>query len=247
VRQKNGAKLVLEHDALGHAVKRTLYVSAAALSPEDRNGLTDNTIPLTTASNFNANSELVRRVYPTGGKSESVYDEHQHDPRARGNLLKITQLPSPSDPSDQPEIVHEYTYEAQFQQRVSATDPRRFTTAFEYDQRGNLIRKMLPPVTVQRVDSDPAGGHPTEIRQLIETFEYNDAGQMILAVDARGARTQFCYYPENDPSGLRDPNDVHCGATQAGGYLARQLRDVDLPQCGAAFTPRFISLPHART
>jgi hypothetical protein len=64
---------------------------------------------------------------------------------------------------------------------------------------------------------------------LVETFEYNAAGQRILFIDARGARTQFCYYPENGPSGARDPNEVHCDATQAGGYLARQVRDAPGP------------------
>jgi hypothetical protein len=105
VRQKNGARLVVKHDAGGRPHQQTLYVSATSLSPEDRQGLTGSGIPLTTTSTFNAQGELIERTYPTEGKTEWVYDAQQDNPRARGNLLKVTHLPSPHETSDQARVV----------------------------------------------------------------------------------------------------------------------------------------------
>jgi len=69
------------------------------------------------------------------------------------------------------------------------------------------------------------GGHRTDVRQLSETFAYNAAGQLIQASDARGAVTQYSYYPSDDPTGERGQDGAQSDPEQAGGYLARLVKD----------------------
>jgi YD repeat-containing protein len=225
VQQKNGAQLLLTHNATGQVVERSLFVSAASLSPEDHGGSTGTTIPLTTTSKFNRHGESVERIYPAGNRVEWQYDEKQADLRAQGTMLRVTHKPAPGVESDQEQITTRYTYEPQFQQLQSITDPRGYSTRFEYDGRGNMTQKIYPPVTVQTVVQDQNSKSPIQVRQLVEKFTYNVAGQIILATDARGAATEYHYYPANDPSGANGLLHIQNDAHQAGGYLARIVRD----------------------
>lgn len=214
VRRKNGARLLLTHDAYGHVVERTLFVAAGSLSPEDRGGSAGATVPLTSRSRFNRPGELVERVHPAGNAAEWTYDENNNDPRARGNLLRVVRKPAPGVESDQEQITTRYAYEPRFQRRRSITDPRGHTVGFEYDDRGNPTRKTYPEVTGS-----------ARAKRLDERFEYNAAGQLIRVTDARGATTRYHYYPAEDPTGAKGREGVQSDAQKAGGYLARVVRD----------------------
>ncbi len=222
VRQKNGARLLLQHNAEGQVGERTLFVSAESLSPEDRAGSRDATIALTTRSAFNSQGELVERTYPAGNRTTWVYDTENKDVSAQGNLLQMTHIPAPDMASDQKQIVTRYTYEPVRQRLQSVTNPRGYTLSYEYDERGNLVRKRYPQV---RLQSAPGSSHPTQSKQLVETFVYNAAGQLIQATDAHGAVTRYQYYPLADPTGARGRAGIGRDEQKGGGYLGRVVID----------------------
>jgi YD repeat-containing protein len=224
VKLKNGGLLSLKHDLIGHVVERTLYVLASSLSPGDRNGVTESTVPLTTPSNYNRHGELIHRTYPAGNLTEWIYDQDNADPRAQGNLLQVTQFPIRESENDVLPLTTRYTYEPLYQQITSVTNPRRYTTAFEYDSRGNLSKKIYPDVTVQEISSDAYNRGVQQI-QLIDRLEYNEAGQLIRFADPRGASIEYFYYPTSDPIGARSPSNSQSIIQAAGGYLARIVRD----------------------
>jgi YD repeat-containing protein len=181
---------------------RVLFVAADSLPPEDRVNVTgEGKVPLTTKSRFNRHGEVIERIYPGRNITEWGYDEDHKDSRNRGNLLQSIRRPAPGVESDQSQIITRYTYEPNFQRRHTITDPRGHVMKFEYDDRGNLIQKVYPDVTVQEVQTDKHGKHPTRTVHLTRKFKYNKAGQIIQKIDARGAVTEYYYYPERDPTG----------------------------------------------
>ncbi|MDQ3773815.1 MAG: DUF6531 domain-containing protein [Pseudomonadota bacterium] len=224
VKVKNGGLLSLKHDQFGHVVERTLHVSASALMPGDRNGVSEGTVPLTTRSSYNRHGELIQRADPAGNSTEWVYDQDNTDPRAQGNLLQVTQVPVQGSGNDVLPLTTRYTYEPLYQQLASVMDARGHTTAFEYDSRGNLSQKVYPDVTVQEISSDANTRGVRQVR-LIDRFEYNEAGQLIRFTDPRGASIEYFYYPTSDPTGASSPSTSQTLVQTAGGFLARIVRD----------------------
>jgi YD repeat-containing protein len=167
--RKNGRRLVLTHDESGHVIELTLHLSRDSLSEEDRGGNTDEFSPLTTRSTFNRHGKVIKRTFPTGNTVEWIFDEDDEDPRQLGNLLQITKCPDANNESDQDRIATTFTItnEPRFQRHETITDPRGHTIKFEYDQRGNLLKKIYPPVAVQLLE--PGGTHSfSEDRGLVE-------------------------------------------------------------------------------
>jgi YD repeat-containing protein len=225
VQLKNGALLDLKHDAFGHAVERSLLVSAESLSTEDRNGSSGKTVPLITRSIFNRHDEIVRRTGPAGDTIYQTYDEESTDPRNCGNLLEVNRTPAPDVDTDQTALITRYSYEPKYQQVKCITDPRGNTTRFAYDERGNLAKKSYPAVTVPKIGKKANGKRTTRQAESSETLEYNEAGQLIRSTDARGAIVEYFYHPIADPGGARSDANSRSYTQRAGGYLARIVRD----------------------
>ena len=225
VRLKNGALLDLKHDAFGHAVERTLLVSAESLSTRDRKGASGRTVPLISKSRFNRHGEAVRITYPAGDTIDQTYDEESADPRNPGNLLQVSRTPAHGADTDQTELITQYSYEHSHQQVESITDPRGNTTQFEYDDRGNLVKKSYPAVTVQKIVRKANRKRTTRKVKSSESFEYNEAGQLIRSTDPRGARVEYFYHPIADPGGAKSHASSRSYTQRAGGYLARIVRD----------------------
>jgi YD repeat-containing protein len=229
---KNAARLELAHDEAGHAIERTLWVDAAGLDEVDRNGATGGLVSLTTGARFNRHGELVHRVDPAGGIAEWTYDEDNPELRARGNLLRESGRPAHGVAADQAELVTTYEHEPRFQRRSAITDPRGNSVRFDYDERGNLVAKRYDPVRILQLSTEPAErGERTE--ELTERFEYNAGGQLVRVLDARGAVTEYAYFPEDDPFGLSGGASSADSAAR-GGVLAHITRDAaagrpDLP------------------
>jgi YD repeat-containing protein len=194
VRLENGARLEVRHDAHGHVVESTLHVTAAGLAAEDGGGAAAGTVPLTTLTAYNRHGERVRITRPAGDTTEWAYDEDNPDPRARGNLLRVTRHGRPGAVADVRSLTTVYTYEPRRQQVSSVTDPRGHTTRFAYDDRGNLAGRILPAVTVHEVAADGSGGAP-KTAELRERFEHDEAGRLVRYEDARGGVVRYAYHP----------------------------------------------------
>src|SRR6202521_1105161 len=223
---KNGALFFLKHDAFGHAIERTLLVSAEFLSPEDRGGSSGTMIPVITKSIFNRHGELARGENPAGDIIEQIYDEKSVDPRARGNLLKLHRTPAAGVDTDQTKLITRYCYEPRHQQLESLTDPRGHVTRFKYDDHGDLAKKSYPAVTIPKIGNKKAKGKKTVKRIiLVENSEYNNAGQLIRFTNARGATVESFYHRIAHPGGTKSHADPRSYTQKAGGYLARIVGD----------------------
>jgi YD repeat-containing protein len=96
---------------------------------------------------------------------------------------------------------------------------------------GHVVLRRRPTVTLlpkQSVSTALAGG----ISQVIETrFAYNAFGQLVYAIDPERNRTEYSYFPENNPDGGTTPNPAPlttAGAafsTATGGYIKQALSD----------------------
>lgn len=224
VLQKNNARLVLKHDYQGHVVRRSLFVSSDTLSSPDRED--GEKTALITLSKFNRHGELVYRCFPAGNAHEYRFDENAKDPRQRGNVQEFIRHPvrGAGDKS----ISTIYEYEPDFQHRASIKNALGRTIRFKYDAQGNLKTKVYPAVTIQEIGkNDPQG--KIDRRCLEEHFDYNTRGQIIRVVNARGAVTEFHYYPENDCGGAKEIAGASCDPKCGGGYLARIVRDAQAP------------------
>jgi YD repeat-containing protein len=87
-----------------------------------------------------------------------------------------------------------------------------------------LSSKVYPTVTVKDV-SGSISSRKTHQVQLTDRFEHNEAGQLIRYIDPSGARIEYFYHPEGNPTGDKSVNSLESLVQSAGGYLARVVRD----------------------
>ncbi|MDO8937752.1 MAG: DUF6531 domain-containing protein [Methylicorpusculum sp.] len=227
VRLKNGALLELKHDAIGHPVERTLWISAESLSPNDRIEANGESVPLTTKTAYNRHGEIAQRTSPTGDTIQLTYDEESTDPLNRGNLLQMRRTPAVGSNTDQAEHITRYSYEPNFQHVKLITDARGNTTRYEHDDRGNLAKKHYPAVTASEIGNKTEDRRTTKQENLSEAFEYNQAGQLIRFTDVRGGIVEYFYHPVTAPGGDKNEANPESYTQRAGGYLARIIRDAD--------------------
>lgn len=227
VRLKNGALLELKHDAIGHPVERTLWISAESLSPNDRIESNGESVPLTTKTAYNRHGEIAQRTSPTGDTIQLLYDEDNTDPLNRGNLLEMKRTPAADSNTDQAEHVTRYSYEPNFQHVKLMTDARGNTTRYEHDDRGNLAKKYYPAVTTSEIGNKTEDRRTTKQSNLSEAFEYNEAGQLIRFTDVRGGIVEYFYHLAIAPGGDNNEENPESYTQRAGGYLARIIRDAD--------------------
>jgi RHS repeat-associated protein len=102
------------------------------------------------------------------------YDDTNPDPRARGNLLRLSLSAPPTKPAPG-RVVARYTYEPRYQQLKAVRDERGAVTTLIYDyeetaiDRGDVIRIEHPAVTLP----------DSSTQQSQEQFKYNSFGQLI--------------------------------------------------------------------
>jgi len=219
-----GALVVLEHDALGHLVSRTVEVRREAFSAADLPAGAGATVPLVTTFALNRHSEVVARTDPAGGSTSWTYTEDDPDPRNCGNLVRVVRTPQPGVPADQDSLVTAVEVERRFQRNVAITDPRGRTIRHAYDRRGNRTATTYPRVTLQPV-GDGDGARPAPVTTTpAQSFIVNAAGQPLRTTHVDGTVTAYAYHPEDDPGGAagRTPVDDPAGR---GGYLARVTVD----------------------
>lgn len=160
-----------------------------------------------TTYTYNVDSIKTSETFPRGNGAVYTYDVSPLDPKKRGNLLEIRRKTDMSAPdNDTNDIVTSITYEPQFNQVKTVTDPKGNVTAITYDYEldaadpryatnGNPIFIEYPQI---------AEGIPTE------EFAYNSSGQVTQATDANGNMTAYTYDPltgyltniNRDPTGI---------------------------------------------
>lgn len=124
---------------------------------------------------YNSNLEQTKITFPKGNVTEFQYD-------ALGNLLEIRRKGNPPNP----DIVTTFTYEPQFNQIKTITDPRMNVTTYTYDyELGEPAKGNLRKITFPSVDGE-----------TIETiFTYNGFGQLETATDPNSNVTKYEYAP----------------------------------------------------
>ncbi len=181
-----------------------------------------------TIYSYNSQTLMTSVKYPRGNGIKYTYDENNPSPRARGNLLEVRRKTDMAQPDNNTnDIVTTMTYESQFNQIKTVTDPRGQVTTFVYDYelppadpryntKGNLTDIYFPSI--------PAGNPAAH-------FAYNANGQPVLMQDPNGILTSLNYYPATgylqsiarDPAGI---NAVTAFTYDNFGYLD-QLTDAE--------------------
>ncbi len=189
---KNGGVIELDHDDAGHATQKTLQVRADALAPDD-GGKWGSSVALVTECDYNTAGELIRRREPSGRETRWRYADTDGDPRNRGNLLEVAQLPRPGVPHEP--IVRRFSYARDFQVVTASVDPRGHRTTFDYDARGNRVTTAYPPVTIQPVGEQRAKADPVERVQHVRC-EYDEQGRLVRRTEIDGVVTDFAYHSD---------------------------------------------------
>jgi RHS repeat-associated protein len=128
---------------------------------------------------------------PDGVRCTRIFDVDAEDPRARGNLLRVT-LHSPVHRAAPPREVLHVTWEPRYQQPKWMRDEANAITRYFYDYEerpngaGNLLRVEHAPATL------PDG----TIQHTIEEFDYNRHAQVTRHTSATGILTEFRYSEE---------------------------------------------------
>ena len=194
------SRIIYGEDANGNATAdvtdrrgfRTLYIFDEAGHITQIEQFTDGDPPgeppsyITTYA-YNADGERIQTVLPRGNSIEWTYDSANPDPKSRGNLLELRRKPLPG--STEPDLVTSFTYETQFNQIKTLTDPRGNVTTYTYDyeldpgdpdygEAGNLVKITYP--TVDNIT-------PT-VR-----FTYTSFGQLETITDPNGNVTTYTY------------------------------------------------------
>ena len=210
--------LELRHNHTGQVTVRTAFVSAESLHESDLKDNETDRAELVTRSRYNKYGELIQRTFPDGDSARWEYNVEDSNPRARGNLLRITQSAASDIESDHDEISIKYTYDERHQFRTSITNQNGSTIQFDYDTNGNLLERHYPEVDVPIFSEDAEVSRRTE--RLSEKWVYNASGQIIQSTDATGNVISYRYYPEDTPSTAEEPGDISGNAEHRGGYLA---------------------------
>lgn len=127
-----------------------------------------------TTYEYNADLEQTKITYPNGNVTDFGYD-------GQGNLLSITRKGT----TPNPDIVTTFTYESQFNQVKTNTDPRGNVTTYTYDYEvgggtnGNLVNIAFPSVDAATIETN---------------FTYNASGQLETTTDPKGNVTKNTYY-----------------------------------------------------
>ena len=128
---------------------------------------------------FDELGNLMGVTDPDGFRTDFAYDR-------QGNLIAAT---------DAMHRVTRFAYTREFNRLASVTDAANNTTAYGYDDRGNLTDKVYPDGNRESWTYD-AQGNPvswTNRRGATETFEYDDAGRITRRNFADGSSAVYRY------------------------------------------------------
>jgi YD repeat-containing protein len=223
-RMPNGGTATIEHDADGHPTSTSIDVRREAFAAEDLPAGAGPTVPVVTTTRYNADGEAVEQTRPAGNRVRWTWAEKDPDPRNRGNLRRVIDLPA-DGAADQAELVTTFEHEPVFQYSTAITDPRGHVTRHRYDATGNLVATTHPPVTIQPVSAAPP--RPAPVTRTAETtFTWNRRGQLLSMTAIDGAVSTYEYYPAVDPGGTRGLGTATADPAADCGYLARITRGV---------------------
>ncbi len=160
---------------------------------------------------FNYLSKPVQVKYPNKNGIMYTYDTSNLDPRAKGNLLQIKRVADMDDPYTTDVLATNMTYEQEYNQVSTVTDPEGNIVTYVYDyqlmtsdprfdDKGNLARIIYPAVNGQTPVID---------------YTYNQYGQVTEIEDPNDNITQYTYYAS---SGLvyqiiQDPGGINAVTT----------------------------------
>lgn len=136
---------------------------------------------------------------PSGRRLEFTYDRTNPDPKRRGDLIAMEWV-GPG-PDDRARITQELNPLGQVVKIVEprgnapGADPDRFTTEIVYDDQGNPIRTIFPPVS----HYDSQGQVLRTSPRLTRYASYNEYGQVTRVVNIDGVSKTYTYYPAGDP------------------------------------------------
>jgi RHS repeat-associated protein len=150
-----------------------------------------------TKQEFDKAGNLTKIIRPDGSEIRMTYDE-------KGNLLTRTDLLN---------HITKFSYEPQFNQVTSVTDPLNKVTNFGYDAKGNLttITNALGKVTSITYDVRGLITSITDPLAQITTFDYDARGNLILLKDPLGNTTTIGY---DSASNLTTVTDAEGKTTQ---------------------------------
>ncbi len=217
------ANQVVETDRKEFISKYTMSAQGNVTKKEQMtaNLRVDDPASFVTNYTYNTDMLLTSLIYPKGNGIKYVYDSSNSDFKKRGNLLQIRQKTNmASADNDTNDLVGLMTYESNFNQIKTSTDPKGNVTTHTYDYelptndphygtKGDEIYIDLPSVV---------GGAP----RIEKT--YNTYGQVTEVKDANGNITQYEYFPttgyfkkiKRDPAGI---NAITQLTYDAFGYL----------------------------
>jgi RHS repeat-associated protein len=150
---------------------------------------------------------LALRMEPDGITLLLEHDTDASDPRARGNLIRMSLRPSPLTPGPT-RTIFESRYEPRYQLRSETRDETGAVTRFLYDfdvapsGTGRLVRVEHPPATLANGD----------VQHAVERFTCNDSGRWTEHITAAGHRHTRHYHP---------------GGTAGAGLIAEEVVDAD--------------------
>ena len=139
---------------------------------------------------FNVHGRPVTVQYSAGNGVIYTYDLFYDHPRARGNVLQIRRKPDMTlPPDDTTDLITNMTYESNFNQIKTVTDPKGNLTTYTYDYEldpadphygtaGNLVRITYPTVGTQTPEIN---------------YTYNQYGQVTRVEDPNGNVTEYDY------------------------------------------------------
>jgi RHS repeat-associated protein len=170
------------------------------------------------AYRYDRAGNLTLRMEPDGIVLVLEHDAEAADPRARGNLLRMSLRPSPLSPGPT-RTISQSRYEPRYQLRAEARDETGSITRFVYDfdvdpsGTGRLVRVEYPSATL-------ADG---TVQAAVEHFTCNSSGRWTERFTAAGHRHVRSYHPSgNAGAGLLAEEII-----DADGAAIRQLYEYD--------------------
>jgi RHS repeat-associated protein len=140
-------------------------------------------------------TERTSVTFPNGNSIHYTYDISNSDRKAQGNLLQVARLTTNNQ-----QLTTNFTYETHYNQVKTTTDAMGRVTTFYFDYEettlgdlngdgltnqanGNIVKIAYPTVTL------PDSSQQT----VVSKFQYNEYGQVTLAIDPEGIETEYVY------------------------------------------------------
>jgi RHS repeat-associated protein len=234
-----GKETAISYDSRGNITSITNYLSQTTSFVYDGNdNLTDITDPLTRTYHFDydANDNLIKItdpltnetdfIYLSNGLLEKIIDARDKETSftydAHGNLETVT------DPLNH---TTSFTYYPDSDKIYTSTlpAPLSYTTTYEYDPLGRLIKRIHPDATeyiIHRYCSGISG--ITDENGLYTAYEHDNINQRTKIIHAlAGYETEFGYDGNGNLTGLTDPKDQ---ATAFEYYENNWLKKITYPE-----------------